>query len=133
MRSAGWKALLGAAVLFALGCSQAPHSATAVSGESQLKELNAVYEYVEYSKMPAPRRKEDFAQHWDSMPNAFDRVQNGEIVVVWGIGRSTAPGTGQQILAYEKAAPTEGGAVLLRNGTVKTMTAEDFAKTPKAK
>jgi hypothetical protein len=67
------------------------------------------------------------------MPNAFDRIQSGEFVIVWGVGLSKAPGTGNQVLAYEKKAPLEGGAVLLRNGTVKTMTSEEFSKAPKAK
>jgi hypothetical protein len=98
-----------------------------------LRELVRVYEYIEYSKFPPPRRIEDFGQHWDNMPNAYGRIEQGEYVVAWGVGRSTAPGAGQQVLAYEKKAAAEGGAVLLRNGTVKTLTAAEFSKAPKAK
>ena len=92
-----------------------------------------VYRYIEYSKLPLPRKPEDFTDHWDSLQAAFDRVKAGEIVVIWGVGRATGPGAGQQVLAYEKQAPTEGGAVLFRDGTVKQMTAAEFNAAPKAK
>ena len=92
-----------------------------------------VYKYIEYSKLPLPRKPEDFNDFIDSMPNALERIKQGEYVVALGIGRSTAPGGAQQVLVYEKKAPTEGGAVLLRDGTVKQMTAAEFNAAPKAK
>ena len=92
-----------------------------------------VYKYIEYSKLPLPRKPEDFSDFIDSMPTAFQRVKEGEYVVVWGVGRSAVPGTSGQVLAYEKKVPTEGGAVLLRDGTVKQMTAAEFNAAPKAK
>ncbi len=117
----------------AVGCSGTPQPPPPPSGEEGIKELVSVYEYIEYSRFPPPRRLSDFEAHWDNMPNAFNRIQSGDYVVAWGVGRSTAPGAGKQVLAYEKRASTEGGAVLLRDGTVKVMTAEEFAKAPKAK
>lgn len=60
------------------------------------------------------------------------RIQNGDYIVYWRVGLSdTAPGA-NAILAYEKKTPTEGGAVLLRNGTVKEMTAAEFQAALKA-
>jgi hypothetical protein len=85
-----------------------------------------VYRYIEYSKLPLPRKPEDFSDYVDSMPIAFERIKQGDYVVAWGVGRSTAPGAAEQILVYEKKAPTEGGAVLLRDGTVKQTTAAEF-------
>ena len=92
-----------------------------------------VYRYIEYSKFALPRKPEDFNDYWDSMPNAFERIRQGEFVVAWGVGRSTAPGAAEQILVYEKKAPAEGGAVLLRDGTVKQMTLSEFNAAPRAK
>jgi hypothetical protein len=37
------------------------------------------------------------------------------------------------VVAYEKKVPTEGGHVLLQDGTVKQMTAAEFQSAPKAK
>jgi hypothetical protein len=129
--------LISTLILFALtllaACSRETPPPPPPSAEEGLKQMAEVYRYIEYSKLPLPRRPEDFADYWDTMQAAFDRVQSGEFVVAWGIGRSTAPGTGQQILVYEKKAPADGGAVLLRDGTVKQMTATEFAAAPKAK
>jgi uncharacterized protein (DUF2236 family) len=101
--------------------------------EEGLKELVGVYRYIEYSKLSVPRKPEDFSDYWDSMPTAFERIKQGDYVVAWGVARSTAAGLANQILVYEKNAPTAGGAVLLRDGTVKQMTASEFAASPKAK
>jgi hypothetical protein len=116
-----------------MGCDGAPKPPLAPSAEEGIKELVNVYRYIEYSKLPLPRKPEDFNDHWDSMPTAFDRIKQGDYVVAWGVGRSTAPGVGSQILVYEKMVPTEGGVVLLRDGTVKQLTAEEFNAAPKAK
>lgn len=100
------------------------------TAEDGLKELGELYKYIDYSKLAVPNRVEDLNNYWDSIQNAFDRVKNGEIVVYWGVGYSKS---GNQILAYDKKAETEGGPVLLRDGTVKTMTAAEFKAAPKAK
>ena len=125
--------LLLAFAWFALGCAREPLPPPAPSAEEGLKELSRVYEYIEYSKLPLPKKPEDFRDYWDSLQAAFDRIQQGELVVAYGVGRSTAPGAASQILVYEKNAPTAGGAVLLRDGTVKQLTAAEFAAAPKAK
>jgi len=115
------------------GCSSAPKPPPAPSAEDGLKEMANVYKYIEYSKLPSPRKPEDFTDYWDAMPTAFDRVKQGDFVVAWGVGRATTPGSAEQILVYEKKAPTDGGAVLLRDGTVKQLTSTEFAAAPKAK
>jgi len=120
-------------VIFLIGCSSEPPPPSMPSAEEGLKEMAKVYQYIEYSKFPLPQKAEDFRDYWDSMQGSFDRVQQGEFIVAWGVGRSTVAGPGSQILAYEKKAPIDGGWVLLRNGTVKQMTAAEFTAAPKAK
>jgi len=115
------------------GCARAPQPPPPPSGEDGLKEMVGVYKYIEYSKLPLPRKPEDFNDYVDSMPIAFYRVKDGEYVVAWGVGRSASAGAGEQVLVYEKKTPTEGGAVLLRDGTVKQMTAAEFSAAPRAK
>jgi hypothetical protein len=126
---AAWCGLL----MLCPACERAPQPPPPPSAEEGLKELMGVYRYIEYSKFPLPRKPEDFSDYWDSMPTAFERIKQGDYIVAWGVGRSTVPGAANQILAYEKKAPTEGGAVLLRDGTVKQMTAAEFGAAPKAK
>jgi hypothetical protein len=116
-----------------LGCQAAPTPPPPPSAEEGLKELVGVYQYIEYSKLPVPRKPDDFNDYVDSMPNALGRIKAGEYVVAWGVGRSTASGAAAQVLAYEKKAPSEGGVVLLRDGTVKQLSATEFAAAPKAR
>ncbi len=95
-----------------------------------LKELGEVYKYRAAEKMPPPAKVEDLADHEDAFGTAWPAIQDGQIVILWRVGydpNSTA------ILAYEKTVPTSGGNVLLRNGTVKTMTADEFKSAPKAR
>ncbi len=122
-----------ATLVLLAACSSEPPPPPTPSAEEGLKEMAKVYQYVEYSKLPLPQKAEDFRDYWDSMQASFDRVQQGDFIVAWGVGRSSAAGPGSQILVYEKKAPTDGGWVLQRNGTVKQMTAAEFAAAPKAK
>ena len=120
------------AVVFCAACSRTPPPPPVPSAGESLKELVSVYRYIEYSKLPLPRKTEDFADYVDSLPSAYERIKQGECVVIWGAGRAAGE-AGKQILAYEKKAAAEGGAVLLRDGTVKVLTAEEFNAAPKAR
>lgn len=134
MRFARSRVLFGLSmIVLSTGCGGEPPPPPAPSAEEGLKEMAKVYQYIEYSKLPPPQKAEDFRDHWDSMQASFDRVQQGEFIVVFGVGRSAAPGAANQILVYEKKVPASGGAVLLRDGTVKQLSAAEFAATPKAR
>jgi len=64
------------------------------------------------------------------VPNAGPAIRNGDIVYLWGA--EYAAGS-NKVVAYEKQTPTEGGLVLLQDGTVKEMSAAEFGSAPKAK
>ena len=64
------------------------------------------------------------------IPSAGVAIRNGMIVYVWGASYQAG---GTSILAYEKSASESGGFVLLQDGTVKKLTAAEFATTSKAK
>jgi hypothetical protein len=98
----------------------------ATSGDG-LRDLVSVYEYLEYSKLPPPARVEDLTGYVDSLPNALGRIQSGEYEVVWGATLAKSAPAAGGVLAFEKKASADGGAVLLRDGTVKQMTAAEFA------
>lgn len=75
----------------------------------------------------------ELAHYEHGHPLGYQAVKAGEIVVVPG---ATMPGEGDKggttaIVAYEKDVPTQGGHVLLNNGTVKRMTADEFRTAPK--
>lgn len=117
-----------AALVPACGKSTPPAPPPANPAEG-LKELGDVYKYRAGQRLPPPARIEDLFDQEPSLPNAWPSIQDGRIVVVWKAGY--APGS-SDVLAYEKDAPASGGQVLLRNGTVKQMTADQFrAAKPK--
>jgi hypothetical protein len=92
------------------------------AGEA-LRELAEVYKYLVTQKAPPPRKLEDLAEYSGSLEGAMPLIRGGDIVVVWGLGHSSGS---SQVLAHERDAATSGGNVLLRNGTVKHMSADEF-------
>jgi len=114
-----------------IGCTGGQVGPTRPASENNpLKEVGEVYLYRAKERKPPPRKLDDLIEHEPALPNAWDKLQNGDIVVAWGVGPA---GGDKTILAYEKKAGTEGGEVLLRDGTVKTMTAAEFKAAPKGK
>ena len=65
-----------------------------------------------------------------AFPEVVKLISGGQCVVVWGCGIKSGSSA---VLAYGKDAETKGGPVLLQDGTVKSMTAAEFAAAPKAK
>ena len=121
---------LGLFLACAAGCGKGEQGPTPASGADGLKELVTVYDYLAYQKKGPPQKPADLNEFVDTLPNALPRVQSGEYVVIWGVGLAKSGSEGNAVLAYEKKALTEGGAVLLRNGTVKEMTAAEFKAAP---
>lgn len=116
-------------VLFTLTLSACGGNETAtppppINVADSLKELGEVYKYIAAQKLATPRKVEDFAEYDGSLVGALPKLRSGEIVVVWGAGYSSGS---TQILAYGKDTASNGGPVLLRNGTVKEMTAAEFS------
>lgn len=102
----------------------------------ELRELAMILPLYSGQYNKGPSKVADLTQYEAAAPLALRSIKNGDIVVVWG---ATMPGEGDigkgttEIVAYEKKTPTEGGAVLLHNGTVKEMTAEEFKSASQAK
>src|SRR5262245_3419232 len=115
--------LLGFVSLLPACGSNTPTPPPPVETGEALKELGEVYKYFSVQRINPPRKVDDLAEYTGSLEGALPKVQSGEIVVVWGVGYSTGS---SQVLAYAKDTPTSGGKVLLRNGTVKEMTLDEF-------
>lgn len=85
--------------------------------------------YVKINQAP-PKQFSDIDQkpYSEASSLAFNGVKEGKYVVVWGVSGKDS-GT---VLAYEKDAPTQGGMVLMADGTIKKMSADELkAATPK--
>jgi hypothetical protein len=92
-------------------------------------ELGQIYDlcmgYLKTNQRPPAKLADLNQKHLQTLyPEGFSALQSGRYTVVYGEGmRGKSAGT---VLAYEKAAPEHGGAVLMADGTVKTMTAEEL-------
>lgn len=130
-----WSALAMVGLLACVaGCGKGgEQTPPPASGADGLKELVTVYDYLAYQKKGPPRKVEDLTEFVDTIPNALPRLQSGEYVLVYGVGLAKSGPGANGVLAYEKKVPREGGAVLLRSGEVKQMTAAEFNAAFKAK
>ena len=60
------------------------------------------------------------------------RSKAGQFAVQWGVSLSNAPDK-KAILAYPKDAAGQGGYVVFVDGTLRKLSASEFAAAPKAK
>ncbi|MFO0845097.1 MAG: hypothetical protein U0797_22365 [Gemmataceae bacterium] len=80
-----------------------------------------------------PANAGELARFQNDYPLGYSQLKAGEIDIVWGARMGGEGGGGSEgVIAFEKKAPTEGGWVLLANGTVKQMPADAFKAAPKA-
>lgn len=96
-------------------------------------ELGEVYEmftmYAKKNQRP-PKQVADLRPFQEIAPVGFQALKNGQYVAVWGV--SPIQGSGE-VLAYEKDAPKQGGTVLLADGSIKTMSADELQGALKSK
>jgi hypothetical protein len=99
-----------------------------MSEKTELLDLFDAYnEYAKNHQRP-PQKLEDLKKY-EAVHDVGVRVlREGKYVAVWGVTSRE----GNTVLAYAKDAPTQGGPVLLGDGTVKNMTADELkAALPK--
>jgi hypothetical protein len=66
-------------------------------------------------------------------PSARDGIQSGRYVVYWNanIPNDFPMGTSNTVLGYERDVPVRGGSVLMADGAVKTVSAQEFRNLPR--
>ena len=131
-------AIASIALVTVIGCgSKTVENSPAVFENNALSEIGSVYRlYSEVNKKP-PKSLRDLEPYREGTPNGIGAAARGEIIVCWGtkLEDLTEEGTGDspdEVLAYLKEVPTEGGLVLMKNRKIKSMTAEEFKAAPKA-
>ncbi|MBN9122580.1 MAG: hypothetical protein J0I06_26105 [Planctomycetes bacterium] len=121
-------AAVGAGALVGCGSNQTPPPPD--PKQAALEEVYALYKLRAEQGKPPARRVEELYPFENAYPIGYAAVKSGEVVVNW-----TAPPSSNSsaVLAYQKEAPSAGGWVAFQDGTVKHLTAEEFAAAPKAK
>jgi len=121
------------------GCSSSRNDSGGAGpdGSDTLREVGGLVSAHTGEQKRGPQKIADLARYEAGYPLGFEAVKSGNVVVVWGAKMTIEEGGGTSgttdVVAYEKKVPSEGGLVLLQNGTVKQMTADEFKSTPKAK
>jgi hypothetical protein len=133
LRSAAATAAL--AVIAAAGCSSTgtPGQSPAPGVSEDLSEVAGLLRDYTSEFQKGPGKLADLAKNQPLYPRGYQAVKAGTIAVVWGVRMPQQGQGGTSVIAYEKKVEADGGAVLLENGEVKAMSADEFKSAPKAK
>jgi hypothetical protein len=100
---------------------------------NDLKQIGLAYHNCVDATGKAPAKAEDLAPFLCNNKRMVDLLKNEDIVFFFGVGiAQMTSGTSNTVLAYDKDVPDKGGLVLMGDGSVKKMSAEDFKKATKA-
>jgi phage/plasmid-associated DNA primase len=118
--------LFGLAAFVAAGCKGSTPEAEPKlqKAKSELTEIYEIYQaYTKQNQQPPKQLSDLKKKEFEGIyPVGSQALQKGTYVAVYGIAGKDS-GT---VLAYEKDTPTSGGAVIMADGTVKTMSADEF-------
>jgi hypothetical protein len=127
--------MVPAGVILALpgtGCkSDSPTNGlpTGPTADQALTDLGSLLKNLAEEKKRPPAKAAEMDQYEPIAMSAARGLAANQIVYVWGARYS--PGS-KAIVAYEANAESAGGRVLLQDGTVQSMSADELRATPKA-
>jgi len=123
--------LIMSALALASGCNSSSSGGSSTDDrKTALAELGLLLKGLPADGQKPPTKQAELDPMDPMIPLAGPAIRSGEIVYYWGAGYAAG---GSQVVAYEKKVPTEGGFVLLQDGSVKEMSASEFQSAPKAK
>jgi hypothetical protein len=115
--------LILTAVLFAAGCGGATRATAPENGlgRAALGELWEMYQGFVLQNHKPPAQLADLKAFKIPYPRGYSELAEGRYVVRFGTPLEPAG----KLLAYSKEAPKQGGLVLLNDGTIKSMPADE--------
>ena len=123
-------ALVAGVGLMLAGCGDDKAATVSDANKGALEELGRMLKDLADEGRKPPSKLAELEPVEPMIPTAGPPLRNGEIVYLWGAAYAAG---GEKVVAHEKKTPTEGGLVLLQDGSVKSMSAQEFAAAPKAK
>jgi hypothetical protein len=92
--------------------------------KSELEDIGDMYAMYAKRNQRPPKQLSDLLQKNAEVlnPAGVRALKSGDYIVVWGVSSKDSGA----VLAYEKAAPTQGGLVLTADGKVQTMSADEL-------
>jgi hypothetical protein len=107
-------------------------AADAAKKSNDLKRIVLAYHsFLDKEKRP-PTGVSELEPYYEKDAGITAAIKDGGYVVYWNVKiLQLVNGTSNTVLAYEKDAPTKGGVVAFADGSVRPLTAEEFAKAAK--
>ncbi len=126
--------LMATALLWFIGCGGKPGfegDAAEATKRSQLAEIHdLVFSYAKKHNQQGPKKLADLTPYEKINPSGVRALKDKSITLVYGVAPDE---DSNAVLAYETAAEKDGGLVLLANGTVKKMSADQVKSASKDK
>jgi len=111
------------------GCGKSSGDPDVELQKNELGSIYAIYRQYVKNNERAPTELTDLDRYEIVQPMGMRVLREGKYQIVWGVDARD----GETILAYETDAKEKGGAVLLADGKVQKMSAEQFQAIFKAK
>jgi hypothetical protein len=101
---------------------------------NQLKIIGPAYhDFLDANAGKAPTQASDLQQYVGDAA-AYQALTDGSFVLLYGVKLADmTAGSGNTILGYDAGTPQGGGFVLMGDGSVRTVTAQEFQSMPQAK
>jgi hypothetical protein len=124
-------------VMPTVGCGGAPAQRDpnvdyGPSTDVMLIDFAAMLKAMAKDNKKPPLKEADLDRYLPGFGGAEEGLNHKKIVYQWGNLISTDANAASTVLAYEKDAEANGGWVLMQDGNVKKMSAEEFKAAPKA-
>jgi hypothetical protein len=126
-------ALAGFVLATVAACGGLQQAAQKNKNNKTLKEIGLMYHAYHDMYNKGPSGMQDLQQLASQYPDGYAGLQSGQFVLIYG-GKlqEMIQGTSNTVLGYEAAVPNSGGLVIMADGAVRQMTAQEFANAPKA-
>ncbi|AMV35961.1 hypothetical protein [Planctomyces sp. SH-PL62] len=111
------------------GCGSSTESTVSGAEPSPVEQVGQLLRMHREQNRPTPRTLKEAQKSGTALPRALEALRSGEVVIAWGLDLEEYGGT--SVIGYEKDAPDKGGAVVLGDGTVVELTAEEFQAASK--
>ena len=127
---------VAALALSTLACGGIREAAAQQKTSNDIKQLSIGYHTYASEKSKPPANAPEFTA-WSTTGDpdataAYLRLLAAGYKVYWGTDLQKLPaGTGNTVLVYHADAPTKGGMVGMADGSVRTMTADEFGMAAK--
>ncbi len=128
----GGLALFLTVLLTAIGCGGKPPMGTEPTRNDTAEDVARMLKTFAEEKNRPPAGLGDLAGMDGPHPLGYPAVARGEYVLFYKVPLATGPEAAKTVLGYHKDAPTQGGLVIMQDGSLQTLSTAEFQSARKA-